>query len=554
VTFASAAARPVAAQQEERPEVLRALDLENAGKYREASTLLRASVRVAPTPMAVLALERVYSELGISDSLLAPLDTMIAANPREPLFRTVQMRTLQILRRDAPLREAFERWTRAMPRDPTPYREYARVLIALGRPAAADSIVTRGKYALGGLRDLQYENAQLRAAMGEWVLSAQSWRLALLDAPHLSSAAAYALARAPAPSREEICVALAPIGTELGPRQALAELQMTWGHPREAWDALRTLRVDTASASVWEEFGERAYSDERWSIAHDAFVAALGARRTPHGAARAAAAALKAGMPNDVFALVPLRNLGPDSAQSLREFVPLHVTAMVALGRGADADAMLGRYGQWLTPAQHMRLSQSVATAWVLAGDLTRARAALRAAGPDADSSDAAGWLALYEGRLDAARLLLKTQSTATPELTLALGIMARTRGDRAPELGAGFLALARGDSIGAAGRFVEAAKQHPEAAPALLLLSSRMWGARVDASIPMWQRIVNEYPGSPEAVESELEWARALRKRGDTAGAASHLEHLIINAPQSALLPQARRELEQLRGSVPPT
>ena len=57
----------------------------------------------------------------------------------------------------------------------------------------------------------------------------------------------------------------------------------------------------------------------------------------------------------------------------------------------------------------------------------------------------------------------------------------------------------------------------------------------------------------TPEAVESELEWARVLRRRGDLASATTHLEHLILSAPQSALLPQARRELELTRGAVPP-
>ena len=70
----------------------------------------------------------------MSDSLLAPLDTIIAQNPREPVYRTVQLRTLQMLRRDDRLRDAFEKWVRAVPRDPAPYREYARVLIQLGRP------------------------------------------------------------------------------------------------------------------------------------------------------------------------------------------------------------------------------------------------------------------------------------------------------------------------------------------------------------------------------------------------------------------------------------
>src|SRR4051812_25512427 len=63
--------------QDERPEVIKALDLENAGKYKDAAVILRTAVRTAPTPTAVLALERVYAELGQSDSLLGPIDTLI---------------------------------------------------------------------------------------------------------------------------------------------------------------------------------------------------------------------------------------------------------------------------------------------------------------------------------------------------------------------------------------------------------------------------------------------------------------------------------------------
>ena len=43
------------------------------------------------------------------------------------------------------------------------------------------------------------------------------------------------------------------------------------------------------------------------------------------------------------------------------------------------------------------------------------------------------------------------------------------------------------------------------------------------------------------------------IRRSGDTSGAIAHLEHLILNAPESALLPQARRELDLVRGTVPP-
>jgi hypothetical protein len=87
-----------------------------------------------------------------------------------------------------------------------------------------------------------------------------------------------------------------------------------------------------------------------------------------------------------------------------------------------------------------------------------------------------------------------------------------------------------------------------------MLLAAARLRAALHDeaGAVALWKRIVIDRAESPEAAESELEWARALRRAGDNAGATTHLEHLILSAPQSALLPQARRELEIVRGTVP--
>ena len=545
----------VANAQTESPEALRAIELENAGKYREAIPLYREVMRTRPTPIVVLGLERSYAELGMSDSLLAPLDSVLRKFPREPLYHVVHLRTYQILRRYDDLRAAFERWVHDDPTSPAPYGEYARVLIQLGRPASADSIIERARTTLGSTRDLQYETAQLRAAMGEWEPSASSWRRALVTDPHLASAASYALAPAPAGMRPAIRRILAMDPPERGARRALADLEIVWGQPQAAWDALRGLPADTASAAVWEDFGDRAMTDERFGLARDALGAAVRVHRTPELALKAATAALRAGAHAEVFALVPMSDLESDPARAARDLLPLHVEALAALGRGAEAEALVAKYDKYLPPGQHARLAQLLATAWVRAGDLTRAREALRTAGADADSSDAAGLIALYEGRLDAARALLRSSRDQGADMALVLGIVSRVRGDAAPQLGAAFLALARGDSAAATQRFLEAAERHPEAASPLLLAAARVHAARNDfrSAIPVWQRIVEQYGTAPEAAEAELEWARALRRSGDTAGAVAHLEHLILNAPQSALLPQARRELDLVRGSVPP-
>jgi TolA-binding protein len=115
---------------------------------------------------------------------------------------------------------------------------------------------------------------------------------------------------------------------------------------------------------------------------------------------------------------------------------------------------------------------------------------------------------------------------------------------------------LARGDSAGAATAFVEAAERQVDAASILLGTAAHLRSALKDdaQAIALWRRIVEQQPGSPEAPSAELEWARALRRRGDAAGAAARLEHLILTYPQSALVPQARRELELARNGIPGT
>ncbi|HJR43633.1 MAG TPA: tetratricopeptide repeat protein, partial [Gemmatimonadaceae bacterium] len=92
------------------------------------------------------------------------------------------------------------------------------------------------------------------------------------------------------------------------------------------------------------------------------------------------------------------------------------------------------------------------------------------------------------------------------------------------------------------------------DAAPLLLASAARLHAARRDRTraVALWRQIVESHADSPEAPEAELEWARALRRAGELAAAIGKLEHLILTYPQSALVPQARRELELARAGVP--
>jgi tetratricopeptide (TPR) repeat protein len=489
-----------------------------------------------------------------TDSLLAPLDTLIRRDPAEPTYRAVLLRSLQMLGREGEMQAAFERWLRDMPRNAAPYREYARLLLQKGQAQRADSVLLRARSQLGGTGDLQLEIAQAQAAMGKWEESAKAWRVALEAAPYLEQAAAYSLAPAPTEVRDVLRAQFFALPLLVAARRTLATLEGAWGSAANGWLALRDLPADSASAAAWLDFAQRAEAEERWTHAREALSAVLRWRRSPDIALRAAVAALNSGDPGGALALAPITSMGADSARVARALLPVHVRALSALGRPATAERLVASYERWLTPTNRASLARSIAFGWVRIGDMSRARGALTVAGPDADSSDAAGWLALYGGDLRTARRLLRSGGDASPELALALALVARVTLDSAPALGQAFLTLARGDTAAAARGMVESAERLPEAASLLLYTAAQLRAAvREEAqAIPLWQRVVEQYASSSEAPAAELEWARALRRGGDAPAAMRRLEHLILTYPQSALVPQARRDLELARNAIP--
>jgi hypothetical protein len=372
--------------------------------------------------------------------------------------------------------------------------------------------------------------------------------------PYLEQAAAYALAPAPVAVRDSIRAQFFAPPVLVSARRALATLESAWGTPANGWLALRDLEPDSASAAAWLEFAQRAEAEERWTQARDALASVLRWRPSPDVALRAAIAALNSGDPAAALALAPLSAAGLDSARVARTVLPVHVRALAQLGKPATAERLVATFQPWLTPGMQSALARSIAFGWVRVGDMSRARSALAVAGGDADSSEAAGWLALYAGDLRSARALLRSSNDASPELALVLALLSRIPFDSAPPLGQAFLTLARGDTLRATAAMVDEAEQLPDAASLLLYMAAELHNARGDdgSATTLWRRVVEQYASSAEAPAAELAWARAARRKGDSMLAAQRLEHLILTYPQSALVPQARRDLDLVRNSIP--
>jgi tetratricopeptide (TPR) repeat protein len=386
-----------------------------------------------------------------------------------------------------------------------------------------------------------------------WELSAQSWREAVADNAYLAQAATFSLMPVPPATRAAVRRILGAPPALVAPRKVLAALDLAWGSPRDGWDALHALTPDTAALAAWTDFAQHAEEAGAWLVARDALIAIGRHQTSPEIVARAAGDAIRGGDALSAVALAQAAEQRLDSATAASTVVPTHLEALSTLGRAADGERLVSAYGAKLSPDQKQRLLRTLAWGWIRAGDVGKARALMAQAGEGGDAA-AIGWIALYDGDLATARKRLKPTPDASPDLISALALLSRTKADSAPVAGRAFLTLARGDTIAAAGSFEAAAKQLPDAAPLLLARAARLYESRHDdaKAIALWQSIVAGAPDAPEAPEAELEWARSLRRTGQNALAVQRLEHLILTWPQSALVPQARRELELAKQTVP--
>jgi len=327
---------PQAARAQAQPGLpMRALELEQAGQWREALSAYRAALDESTTA-AILGIERVYDQLGKRDSILPLIDSLITKRPREPMLRTVQLRTFAYLHRDEAAAAAFERWVQITPRDAVPYREYARLLLDAGRSAAADTVLQRAQRALGGTKDITVEMAQLRAATGLWELSAQSWRDAMIASPYLDQAAVFSLFPTPDSLRGAIRQVFRAPPVQVEARRALAFLEVRWSSAREGWLALRDLPPSDEAVKAWTEFGDEAEASGAWLVARDAFAAALAHAPTRELAVRAANDALSGADPASAVKLLEPYAAATDS-ESVRTVLPLRraltLTVPLALPR-----------------------------------------------------------------------------------------------------------------------------------------------------------------------------------------------------------------------------
>ena len=205
------------------------------------------------------------------------------------------------------------------------------------------------------------------------------------------------------------------------------------------------------------------------------------------------------------------------------------------------------------------------AAAWIGEGELTRGRLLLESEAP-VDAAHAArraallGRLEVLEGHATAARNHLELAATvpgADPSGRVAairwLAMLDSIDSTTVARFGRGVVSVAKGEPVvlvAAVGAWVLG---RPDGGDVLLALSAEELEAAGfhDQASAVRSELVRRWPVSAETPGALLAMARDAA-RTDPHQAASWLAQLIVDHPDSALAPVARRELLTLQGSVP--
>lgn len=527
--------------------------------YRQA--LMRAlSATVSDgdqASMALLGLERVWTDAGMQDSIMPVVERVLLTRRGDPIARGIQLRMLLSGGKDDAAKMAFQEWRRAVPMEAGPFREYARLLMSSGRAKSADSVLSDAAKQLGSMRDISGEVAQLNVALERWAPAALAYKNAVVDQPWLEHAGIYALQRAPVGMRDTIRFILAAAPVTLVPRRLLSELEMTWGEPRRAWTALSGVKSDDSTLAAWREFGEQAENGNAWPVARDAWTAVMEKSGDLPAVARAANAAIRANDAAGALTILSRGSINRSGANVVKVLLPVEIAALSELGRAADAQKRIDDNKQFLDDGQRADLLKPLVGAWLRSGNLEQAKAAAATADLS-DDDETAGWLALYSGDLAVARKRLVRVDARRGSQIEVLAVLSRTKAQSSPALGAAFLTIARRDTTLAVKQFLALADSMPEAAPSLLATAARLEDARENPAattrgLAIWKRIRTDFPKSPEAPEASYAWAQSLARTGDVKGAIVQMESMLVDYSDSAMAPQARRELIRLRGLNPP-
>ena len=557
--------------QAQDPAMARAFELERRGNYAAAAAAYRGVLEAKPADAAaLLGLERVLLPMGRSAEIVPEVRAALAANARSAPVFGVALRAWSAAEEPDSMRAVAEQWAVAAPGDEAPYREWGAAALSRRDRGGALAAYRAGRQRLHRDDALAPELAQLAVADGDFQSALREWLPAIRRLPGYRVTAVSTLSQAPDSLRGPL---LRQLGREADfpARRLEADLRARWGDPigaletlqgslprdgGQAQEALRGLvdqlrlrpgpEARNATARALELLAERSSDGERARLRLDA------ARAYTAAGEREAARRMLTGIADDRSAP---GTIASGAATTL-------VQVLIAEGKLDEAARRLAERRGEMGGEDYASLQRRLAVGYVQAGALARADSAI-VGDSTVDGLALSGRIHLYRGdisgaieRFKAAGPFAGERGEAT-ERTALLALLQPIEADSLPALGQALLDLARADTakavagLDAIGAGLEAGQGGAE----VRLLAGRLAAAAgnpADAERLFKAAASGDAPGTAPAAELAL--AELLIEQRRPAEAVTQLEHLILTYPASALVPQARRRLDEARGGVPQT
>jgi tetratricopeptide (TPR) repeat protein len=550
----------------------RAFDLERRGSYAQAAEIYKNILKDRPAEVsALLGLERSLTPINRVAELLPAVQAAIAANPSAAGIYGVGMRAYAAANLLDSLPHLVDLWARAAPGDETPYREWAAAALQRRDRPMARRAYQLGRERLNKPEVLAAEIAQLAVVEEDWPTAVREWARAVRQLPGYRTSAISALGQAPERARPDILKAL---DKEPGPEIARVsvDLRARWGDPLGAYEALlkslpegNAQQIDALQTFLEEV---RVQSTPPYLLTQARTLEAIAERLTNPGQRsrfRLESARAYAGAGDRAAARRMLTQIAGDSAS--RGAVAAGATAtlielLVREKKVDEATVQLEKYRTTLSVDDHQRLRRAIAAGWAQSGEIARGESLL-AADSSVDALALLGRLRLYAGDLKGTSDLWKqagpfagTREEAT-ERSAILAMIQPVAPDTVAGLGLAFRMLDGGDTLGAARTMEQAGKDLPAdgGRAEVMLYAGRLYAAagKADkAEAALRSAVQKEAPNTSAAALLELGRLLVSQARGEEATRV--LEQMILDYPASALLPQARRLLDQVRGGVPRT
>ncbi|HEU5304884.1 MAG TPA: hypothetical protein VFU40_09600 [Gemmatimonadales bacterium] len=549
----------------------RAFDLERRGNYAAAVEAYRGILTGKPADVsALLGLERSLLPLNRSREMLPVVGAALAAAPSNSAVYGIALRAWAAADEPDSVRSLADQWARIAPTEETPYREWGAAQLRRQDRPAARAAYLRGRERLGRPDALAAELAQLALAEGEYPVALREWLMAVRRLPGYRGTAVATLSQVPETARSDLLRLLAR-ETDLPSTRIEAELRARWGDPvgayrtlssrlpadrvqaiavlRSLLDQVRTLQTTAARQAqgrLLEALAERSPEPQASQLRLEAGQAYSAAGD------RDAARRMLAGLANDRTAP---RSVASNAATTL-------VAVLISEGKLDEASQRLSERRAAIGADEYDGLTRRIAAGWMRQGNLARAEAAM-AADSSVEGLALHGRIRLYQGdiagameRLKAAGPYAGSRAEAT-QRTALLALLQPIEADSLPDLGKALLRLEQGDTAEASAALERVAAQlAPQHGGAELNLMAGRFAA-ITGKLPEAERLfraaaVKDAPATAPAAELALaELLISSRRPGE---AVEVLEHLILTYPESALVPQARRKLDEARGAVPRT